>query len=55
MLLTVDLSALSSIDFSNCRIMNNGDVNFKFSEFWKNAEYQPHIVASTYHHNQSIL
>jgi hypothetical protein len=35
MLLTADLSALSSIDSLNCRIMNNGDVNVKFSEFWK--------------------
>jgi hypothetical protein len=35
MLLIVDLSALSSIDYLNCRIVNNGDVNLKFSEFWK--------------------
>jgi hypothetical protein len=35
MQLIADLFALSSIDSLNCRIMNNGDVNFKFSEFWK--------------------
>jgi hypothetical protein len=35
MLLTADWSALSTIDYLNCRIVNNGDVNFKFSEFWK--------------------
>jgi hypothetical protein len=51
MLLTEDLSALSSIDSLNCRIMNNDDVNSSFKNFGKNAEYPLHIVVSVNHHN----